>query len=287
MFLPPELAGQEEFRELEGVSAAGSSTDQLRRLYFQRLYQQSPDPIADRELVEQVLDHAKRVIAHPSRPMLKRLQTFEQNPFGELALDEVVEESPLATQSGDFAPADILVEEEFEKPFHCLLMLDTSSSMSGEKHLLASVAVAVLLLEVPPRHASLVVFSSQAQTIKRLHTEAGPAETVLRFLRTRPKGFTNIHAGLREGLGELGRLTGNQRRIGLMATDGRSTEGGDPMELARRFDFLVVLHLHGPGSHLDASREMAQAGNGICLEVETFEELPHRLYDAIRLLSRR
>ncbi len=219
--------------------------------------------------------------------MLRRLQNFSQYPFGELAIDEILEESPLPGRDGDFDTADILVEEEFEKPFSCLLMLDCSSSMSGEKHLLASVAVAVLLLEVPPRNASLVVFSSRAQTIKTLHSQESPGQTVLRFLRTRPKGFTNIHAGLKEGLKELAHLGSNQRKIGLMATDGRSTEGGDPMELARQFDFLVVLHLNGPGSHIDASREMAQAGNGICLEVDTFEELPRRLYDAIRVLSRR
>jgi hypothetical protein len=87
-------------------------------------------------------------------------------------------------------------------------------------------------------------------------------------------------------LKEARKLGATHRKVGLIATDGRSTEGADPMEVARQFDFLLVLHLHGPGSHLEASKEMAQHGGGLCLEVERFEELPRRLYDALRFLAR-
>lgn len=262
-------------------AALDTKTDLLRRLYFKRLHQQGRDEALDRELVALVLDHARRVIAHPSRPVLRRMESFVRNPFGELAIEETIEESPLLD-----SPEDFLVEYQTEKPFSCVAMLDCSSSMSGEKHLLACIAVAVLLLEVPPKDTALSVFASDAVAVKKLLVEEAPEETILRFLRTHPKGFTNIHRGLSEGLSEFTRGGGWKRRVGLIATDGRTTEGGDPMEIARRFDYLVVLHLHGPGSHLEASREMAQHGNGVCLEVERFEELPRRLYDALRVLAR-
>ncbi len=227
------------------------------------------------------MDQARRVVAHPSRPMLAQLKSFQENPFGELALEETLEDNPSLS-----VEEELLISESVEKPFSCVTLLDASASMSGDKHLLASIAVAVLLLEVPPKDTSLVVFSSTSKTIKRLRVEESREDTILRFLKVQPKGFTNIYAGLDEGLKQFKTRGARGRKVGLIATDGRSTEGGDPLEAASKYDFLVVLHLHGPGSHLEASQEIAQKGHGICLEVERFEELPQRLYEAVRLLSR-
>ena len=257
-------------------------TDWMRKLYFQRQRAGGTgNEKLDRALVQLVLDHAKKVIAHPSRPLLRKIESFIDYPYAELDLEATLEESPLLSEPGDF-----LVEHQIEKPFSCVAMLDASSSMSGDKHLLASIAVAVLLLEVPARDNALVMFNSEAKTIKRLLIEETPEVTVLRFLKSQPRGFTNIARGLEEGLTQAKRLGSARRKVGLIATDGRSTEGGDPLEVARQFDFLLVLHLHGPGSDLDASRQMAQAGHGVCLEVERFEELPRRLYDSLRMLAR-
>ncbi len=273
---------QEELADF-GDDQTPSQTEMLRQLYFRQLNLGQRDEKVDRALVSLVLDHARRVIAHPSRPLARRLATFARLPFAELALEETIEETPVLATA---APEDVLVEETYEKRFSCALMLDCSSSMSGDKHLLASIAVAVLLLDVPPRDSALSVFSSNASSIKNLGIDEAPAETVLRFLRSRPKGFTNIHKGLGEGLRQLGRARTTRRRVGILASDGRTTEGGDPQTVAKRFDFLGVLHLHGPGSHIEASRAIAQAGNGICLEVETFDELPKRLYEILRLIAR-
>ncbi len=281
IFMPPELADlRQDSDELEGANLGGQ-TDRLRSLFFERQHQTHPDPALDKELVSLVLEHARRVIAHPSKPYLLKRDTFLRYPFAELAIEESLEEDPFLEN-----PEDILVELAVEKPFSCVAILDASSSMSGEKHLLASIAVAVLMLQVPPKNTSLIVFASEAKKIKELSIEESPADTVLKFLRSKPRGFTNIARGLDEGLKQLKRFGGQKRKVGLIATDGRATEGKDPVELARQFDFLVVLHLHGPGSHLEASKEMAAQGHGVCLEVEKFEELPRRLYDAIRLLAR-
>lgn len=253
----------------------------MRKLFLKGQHSATPDKGINRQLVQLVLDHARRVIAHPSRPMQERTETFLREPFGEIALEESMEEDPTLTDPNLF-----LVSVNEEKPFSCVAMLDTSASMSGDKHLLASVAVAVLLLEVAPKDASVIVFNSDAKAIKELASDMGPAETVLSFLKTRPRGFTNIASGLEEGLKQLKRFGAQKRKVGLIATDGRTTEGLDPVEIAKQYDALIVLHLHGPGSHIDASRELAVVGHGVCLEVETFEELPKRLYDAVRLLAR-
>ncbi len=277
--MPPEKQAEMEMAFSDENAGFGLSNDKLRQIYFEKA--QSGDPKWDRELVSLVLDRARRVISHPSRPKLRKVENFLTNPFGELALEESIEESPLLAM-----PEDFLVEEVVDKPFSCVAMLDTSSSMNGEKHLLASIAVAVLLLEVKPPDASVVLFSSKAQSIKSLSTQESVADTVLKFLKARPRGFTNIRLGLEHGIKQYQMTASGKRKVGLLASDGRSTEGGDVLEIARQFDFLLVLHLHGAGSHIEASREMAEAGSGVCLEVEDFSELPNRLYDAIRLLAR-
>ncbi len=283
VFFPPELAEQQEFQDMEGGSG-NVKTQLMRELYFQRNGQIQPNPLADKKLVSLVLDHAKKVIAHPSRPQILKKDNFLRVPFGEVSIEDTLEETPWIEE---ITPETLQVEVTEEKPFTCVAMIDASSSMSGDKHLLASIAVAVLLFEIQTRDASVIVFSSKAQVIKKLSAEEAIQSTVLNFLKCQPRGFTNIASGLSEGLNQFQHFGAGKKRIGLIATDGRTTEGGDPGEVAKKFDFLVVLHLHGPGSHLESSQALAAQGNGICLEVETFEQLPKKIYDAVRVLARR
>lgn len=270
---------------LESVTTSQTqrSEDALRELYFERLREvhESKDMQDAPKLVEMVIERARRVVAHPARPTVVKSEPFAQFPWGELDIEDSLEEN------WDLSRVeDLRVEVREERAFQCVTMLDCSSSMSGEKHLTASVAVAVLLLKIAARDAGVVVFHTSSQDIKPLASEDSTEKTVWDFLRFRPKGFTNIALGLETGLKQL-RRSGAKKRIGLIATDGRSTQGGDPFKVAKQFDCLVVLHLHGPGSYLEASQKMATEGNGICLEVEEFEDLPKKMYDALRLLAHR
>lgn len=254
----------------------------MRQLYFRQLHSSQSDKKSDEVLVSLILDQARRIIAHPARPMRLKIASFLDKPDADLAIEETIEESPILE-----GPENLLIEYQEEKPFSCVVMLDASSSMSGEKHLLASIAVAVLVLKVATSDSGVVVFSSDAKEIKKLGVSERPQETVLRFLKHQPKGFTNLASGLEAGLKQLKSSKAKKRKVGLIATDGRSTEGENPLEQASRYDFLVVLHLCGPGSDLESSQEIAQAGKGVCLQVEQFEDLPGRLYEALRMLSRR
>jgi hypothetical protein len=257
--------------------------DVLRELYFERLKDQVDgiDLEEDPALVRQVIRRAQRVVAHPARPYILKTELFKHFPFEELDIEESLEES------WDLSNIDDLkVQVREERSFQCVAMLDCSSSMSGDKHLTASIAVAVLLIKIASKDAGVLVFHSNSQQVKGLMEEESAERTVLNFLKVRPKGFTNIALGLEKGLENL-RKAGAKKRIGLIATDGRSTQGKDPLEFAKQYDCLIVLHLHGPGSYLEASQKMATEGHGICLEVEEFEDLPHRMYEAIRLLAHR
>jgi len=253
----------------------------MREIYFKQLQISKPDARSDRALVQLIIEQAKRIIAHPAKPTRTRVASYVEQPFADLAIEETIEEDVLMDN-----PENIQVEFREEKPFSCVVMLDTSSSMSGDKHLLASLAVAVLVLEVPSSDHSVVVFASEAKTIKEMGLVLLPEQTILRFVKHQPRGFTNVALGLSEGMKQLKKGALGKRKVGLLATDGRSTEGADPVEVAREFDFLVVLHLCGAGSDLEASQSIAQAGHGICLEVEQLQDLPKRLYQALRMLAR-
>ena len=254
----------------------------MREVYFTNLARKKPDPEEEQRLVDLVFESAKRIVVHPSRPRYRKLTQWQAGGTGEFAIEETLDENPTLL---DWEQIYLENQEERQPVFHGLL--DCSSSMSGEKHLLASIAVAVMLLDSPPAGISLFTFANESRLIRQLgHTES-IRETLLRFLRHRPKGFTNIRAGLEAAWKEHQRLGGRRRCVGLLASDGRSTEGGDPLEVAKYFDTLVVLHMQGPGSSIEASRELAAAGNGWCLEVKELSELPHRLYDALRAVAQR
>lgn len=274
--MPPELAGLQGEFESQG-EGWGEGSEEIRRLHRRHLESSQPDPVTDRLLVEYVLERARRVMTHPSRPRLFENLPFTDYPSGEIDLESSLDNDPTLTEA-----MSLRVEISREKSLRCVAMLDLSSSMSGDKHWLASIAVAVLLLEIPEASA-LVTFASDATVVKPYGSKYTIEENVLRFLKTRPRGFTNIAAGLQLGLSQTGR---SKRITGLLCTDGRTTEGDDPLEIAKRFDLLLVLHLHGSGSELSASKEIANRGRGFCLEVERFQDLPKKMYEAIRILGR-
>ncbi len=231
-------------------------------------------------LAHEVVSLAKKIMLHPARPRIRKTEPMTQL-MGEIALEETLEENWRIEE-----PESIHIEWEEDKRIACCAMLDCSSSMAGQKHFLASIAAAVLLLELEPRQSSLVLFSSDAKTIKPFQKQESIEQTLKEFLKTQPKGFTNIAKGLEEGRKELAHFP-SSKKIGLLISDGRSTEGKDPELIAHQFHSLSVLHLHGPGSYLEGSQRLAMAGKGYCWEVEKMEQLPKKLYDSIRFLYQR
>ena len=273
--MPAELSG--EIAASEFSAPAGDDLSDIRRLYRKYRAEAANDPALDRRLVERVLRRAREIVRHPSRPQLIESALFEEYPQCDLDLEVSLENDPKLQDS-----RQLRVERLVERPFSCVLMLDCSSSMAGDKHLLASIAVAVVLLKMPERSA-LITFAGQAKTIKAIEQREPIERTVLNFLNVRPRGFTNVAAGLVLGLSQSRRC---KRKVALLVSDGRTTEGEDPLDIAGQFDALGVLHLQGSGSDLRSSQMIAQRGRGLCIEVERFEDLPKKTYEALRLLGR-
>jgi len=199
--------------ELE-ESVLGEKTRLMQRLFLQNTRATKTDPKIDKKLINLVLDHARSIISHPTKPTERHIDSLVHYPFAELALEESLEENPLLTNVDDFK-----VEMTREKDVSCVALLDCSYSMLGQKHLLASISVAVLLLELASRNAALVRFSSDASAVKKFNEIEAPELTVLNFLKIKPRGFTNMAKALELGL-KLFSSAGRRRKVGLIATDG-------------------------------------------------------------------
>lgn len=172
---------------------------------------------------------------------------------------------------------DITVEYREQKRFDCSLMLDTSLSMSGTKLALLAVAAAVVALRLPSEDVSVISFESAARVLKKIRRPLPVEQLVVKILEVPAAGYTNIQAGLEEGLKQLkhGR---HASRIGILLSDGKYTLGSDPLKAARQFRRLNVVLLGDFNTDPRLCAAMAEAGCGRVYEARSFESLPRILH---------
>jgi uncharacterized protein with von Willebrand factor type A (vWA) domain len=227
-----------------------------------------------KEAVNGILSRARAAIGSSKKEVKKKFASFLEKPDGELELDETLDQilgqSPLDAQ-------DITVECREQKRFDCSLMLDTSLSMSGAKLALLAVAAAVMALRVPSEDFSVVSFESAARVIKKIRKTLPTEQLVVKVLEVPAGGYTNIQAGLEEGLKQLKRGRRSDR-IGIIFSDGKYTLGSDPLMSAQRFQRLHVVLLGDFNIDPKLCAAMAAAGHGRLYEARSFESLPRVLH---------
>jgi len=236
---------------------------------------------AERLAVRSVLERAAALVG-PLRGATHTLVEPMREPHqGELELDETLE-----NLLGKEFPErqDWQVEHREERRTQIVLMLDTSLSMAGANMALAAVAAAVLALKMRPEDLSVVVFENTAEAVSHLEDADPPEHVVKEMLRQPCRGYTDIEGGLLMGLRELQRGR-NPRKYGLLITDGVYTRGGDPTQVAARFQHLFVLLTEDYKMNEMLCRQMASVGKGQLYRVRSLRELPRRMVDvADRLL---
>lgn len=222
-----------------------------------------------------------RDIVGASRKETKRvLDNWHNRPHADLNLEETIDNiadklHPEAT--------DLLVNVKQQKRFDCVLMADTSLSMSGRKLALLAVAAAALAYKLPPEDFAIVVFESTATTIKAMRQAMRLEEVVTRILEVPASGYTNISHGLEEGLGQL-RRGSHRRQCGILLSDGKYTAGRNPVSAAGRYSNLHIILLGDFNTDPHACYEMtAAAGEGSVSKIAALDSLPREL---LRLLSR-
>lgn len=137
-----------------------------------------------------------------------------------------------------------------------LLMLDSSYSMRGMKVILAAITAASIAQHFK-RDYAVLSFSSGASVLKAINEGASPDVVLERLFALELKGATNIRGALKAGLTQV---AGYDRKIGLILTDGAWNQGGDPRQVAARFDKLNVIGF--PPSRDEEIRLLAGKGKG-------------------------
>lgn len=162
-----------------------------------------------------------------------------------------------------------------------VLVLDTSLSMKGEKLALLGATVAAVALSVPSPALAILGFDSEIHSIKKFDEEVSLYECVERVLSIPPGGFTNISKGLSIARDWIQSARFQQARV-ILISDGRYTEGVDPVEIAKLLPFVYPVKIGKEPFGRDVMRAVADTGLGTFMEVREMKDLPMQLLQAIR-----
>lgn len=229
--------------------------------------------------VSAVIRRAKDLLRRQSRPTEVIVGDWTPGNSAELDVEETLER---AAGKREVEPEDLAVAERRDKRADLALALDCSLSMAGENLALLAVAAAVLALRADPRDLSVIAFETHAQTLTRRGEAVSAEDVVRRILEVPAGGFTNIEAGLAEAKKTLSGSR-NPRRAVILVSDGKSTEGGDPRDVARTIPRLHVVHIGRDAHGRRLSHALASLGKGAFEAAPGYRALPR----AMDRLSRR
>jgi uncharacterized protein with von Willebrand factor type A (vWA) domain len=175
-----------------------------------------------------------------------------------------------------------MVDKE-PKPRGVVLMLDTSNSMQREKILIATLAIGVLAYRLKGENYAILTFNDEVNVVKPIEKEMTLEALLDKMLEVQPKGITNIKLALENGLRQLSKQVAHEK-LGIIATDGWATTGGDPVEVASKYTRLHVIQVPmGIGGGDDRTCiAMANATKGRRVYVRHFLELPRAVLEILR-----
>ncbi len=166
-----------------------------------------------------------------------------------------------------------------------VLIIDSSLSIKGEKLAFLAAMVATVALSVPARALAVLAFDSEIHRIKKFSesasNESDVREWVRRLLSIPPGGFTNLSLGLTTAKQWIAESTFPQARS-VLISDGRITEGSDPIAIAKTMRFLHSIKLGRDPEGRTLMRDIATVGSGQYFEVREFSELPRVLFHGLR-----
>lgn len=207
-----------------------------------------------RELARRVVldvDHRHR----PRRPGVHRLRAVRAEQGGELDVDASVGAVVDARAAGRApAPRDLVARDWARPDLALCLLIDSSGSMSGRRLAAAALAAGACTWRAPRDHAVLS-FARTTTVLRDLHSQRPAAEVVDAILGLQAHGTTALATALRGAADQLGRSRA-ARRVAVLLSDCRSTDGEDPVPIAAAVPELVVI---APGGDSDEAEALARA----------------------------
>lgn len=137
-----------------------------------------------------------------------------------------------------------------------VMMFDHSYSMKGMKIILAAITAASIAQHFKNDYA-ILAFSNQVSFLKGIDEPTGPEEVLEKLFALELRGDTDIRLALERGLRHIDKF---ERKMGLLLTDGAWNQGGDPLQMAVRFDKLSVIGF--PPVKQEKVRLLALKGKG-------------------------
>jgi Mg-chelatase subunit ChlD len=172
---------------------------------------------------------------------------------GDLDVDLSLDGIAAARAEGRPPALDELVARDWGRPDLALcLLVDASGSMSGGRLATAAVTAAACSWRAPAEYA--VVSFARSVTVHRAiagNTAAG--EVVNRLLGLRGHGLTAVATALRQASEQLATARA-ARRVTVLLSDCRATDGEDPVAAAAAQEELLIL---APADDSAEARQLA------------------------------
>jgi Mg-chelatase subunit ChlD len=200
-----------------------------------------------------VLDRARHGAVTPRG--VARIRTVPADrPGADLDVDGSLD--ALAAARGERRPVglDELTGRAWGRPgLAVCLLVDRSGSMAGERLAAAALAAAACSWRAPEEHAVLA-FAGSVLAVRGLREWRPPAAVVDDVLSLRGKGTTDLRAALVAARVQLERSRA-ARKLTILLSDCRVSDGADPAPAARDLDELVIL---GPADDGDECERFAR-----------------------------
>lgn len=132
------------------------------------------------------------------------------------------------------------------------LMVDRSGSMGGKPLATSAVAAAAVAARAP-RDYSVIAFAKDVIVAKSQDVSKDAERVINEVLSLRGFGTTDLSAAMRTAIDQLSRSSAG-RKIAILLSDCRATEGVNAQDVARSLDELVVI---APESDCDEARVFA------------------------------
>jgi len=225
-----------------------------------------------RRLLLQKIMYLSHKIAQGASGITKTVVTEYRPGMDEIDVGRTVEEQ-LGRPTLNYE--NIYCSERRKQKASYVLMLDVSNSMHLEKIAIATIATGVFASKLRNDFHAVLTFSREANIIKHIYEPNNLKHLLNKMLYIESGGATNIRETLLEGL-ELLNESKTHFKTGIIVTDGWATVGGDPVEIASKYDKLHVLGISfGLGGYDPATNSlMAQRGRGRYVYIKKFDDLP-------------
>lgn len=250
--------------------------------HYSYIRRQLKDPkllkIAKKIAMTAIIHRTLQLLGPTRRRMEHVREPYTPGQTGEIEIEMTAEE---ILGKKEIDNSDLIIESNVPRKTACVMMLDTSMSMSGDKLGIATASLGVLAFKLKSIQYGVITFDNVARLVKRLDQRLTIASLVGDLLDITAGGYTNIAEGLRTGLVELASSKAKEK-IGVILTDGNYTAGKDPSEIAAQYPKLTVIMIKSHDSKPALCARIASLGKGKLIEADSFEEIPSILRNLLR-----